>query len=367
MAETRASQAAGLLLPDVRRIVVLRPNAVGDFVFSLPCLHALKAAYPDADITYVGRQWHADFLAGRPGPVDRVEVIPPCPGVGMPPDAEVDQAAVEDFVDRMRAQRFDLALQIYGGGLYSNPFVRRFGARLTIGMRAANAPALDRSVRHGDLQNRRLQMLEVAALAGAGRLDLGAEPELQATDADRREAEAVLPATPGQRLVILQPGSTDPRRCWPPERYAAIGDLLAAKGMTVAVNGTRDEGPMVRAVRERMRQPAIDLTGRLSLSGLCGLLDRAALLVSNDTGPLHLGLALGTPAIGIYWLSNLAESAPLRQDLHRAAMSARVHCPVCGEENLRTRCPHDASFVDLVEVEQVHDMAMELLDGRHRD
>lgn len=352
-------------LSDVRRIAVLRPNAVGDFVFSLPCLHALKAAYPQARITYIGRQWHADLLTGRPGPIDEVEVIPPTPGVGLPPDAEVDTRRVEDFVARMQARHFDIALQIFGGGHYSNPFVTRFGARLTAGMRAPGAAALDRSVHYGPMQNRRLQLLEVTGLVGAGMVDMGGAPDLRATDADRREADAVLTPVPGRRLAVLQPGSTDRRRCWSPERFAAVGDALSDAGLLVAVNGTDAEAPVVRAVIERMRTPAVDLSGRLSLSGLCGLLDRASLLVSNDTGPLHLGLALGTPAVGIYWLTNLIESGALRQEGHRPALSVQVHCPVCGEENLTSRCAHDESFVDQVGIEHVIGLAMDLLgEGR---
>ncbi|HYD97118.1 MAG TPA: glycosyltransferase family 9 protein [Noviherbaspirillum sp.] len=344
---------------DIRRIAVLRPNAVGDFMFTLPCLHALKAKWPDAHLVYVGKQWHADFLRGRPGPVDEVAVIPPCPGVGLPPDADVDRDVLDEFMHRMRAARFDLAFQVYGGGLYSNPFIREFGARCTIGLKAPEAAPLDLSVAYGPLQNRRLQMLEVAALAGADTLRL--QRELEATDGDRREAESVLPHDPVRPLVVLQPGASDRRRCWPAERYAALGDILAGAGARVAVNGTAQEAAVVREVVARMQRPAVDLSGRLTLSGLCGLLERASLLVSNDTGPLHLGLALGTPCVGIYWLTNLMESAPLRQDGHRPALSLRIHCAVCGEENLKTRCEHDASFVDGVAVDEVAALALDLL------
>lgn len=62
----------GHLVRDVRRIAVLRPNTVGDFVFCLPALHALKHRYPHAEITYLGLPWHASILAGRAGPVDHV-------------------------------------------------------------------------------------------------------------------------------------------------------------------------------------------------------------------------------------------------------------------------------------------------------
>ena len=141
-----------MLLSDVKRIVVLRPNAVGDFIFSLPCLHALKVAYPEARIVYIGRQWHAEFLAERPGPVDKVVVIPPFPGLGLPPESDVDPAPAESFVRAMQEAAFDLAVQIYGGGRYANPFIRRLNARLAIGMRSTDAAPLDRWVPYGSLR-----------------------------------------------------------------------------------------------------------------------------------------------------------------------------------------------------------------------
>lgn len=134
-------------------------------------------------------------------------------------------------------------------------------------------------------------------------------------------------------------------------------------GALIAVNGTAQEAAIVHEVIERMRYPAIDLGGQLTLPGLCGARERAALLVSNDTGPLHLALAIGTPCVGIHWLTNLIESGPLRQHGHSAALSTRIHCPVCGAENLKARCPHDASFVDDVPVEEVTDLAIALYRG----
>jgi ADP-heptose:LPS heptosyltransferase len=345
-------------LRDVTKIAVLRPSAVGDFVLALPALHALRQCYREAEIVYLGKQWHADFLRGRPGPVDRVEVVPPCPGVGMPPDTSCETSAIEAFVARMRACGFDLAVQLYGGGEYSNPFTARLGARLSIGMKSPRAPPLDRWISFGPLQNRRLHLLEVASLAGACGLHLG--PELEVAGADRREADHVLPAQASQPLVVIHPASSDPRRCWAPERFARLADVLAEQGALIAVNGTVSEAPLVRQVIEGMRHPALDLTARLSLGGLCGLLERAALLVSNDSGPLHLGLAIGTPCVGIYWLSNLIESGPLRQGRHRAALSLRTRCPLCGAENLTSRCAHDVSFVDDVSLEEVVGLALEL-------
>jgi ADP-heptose:LPS heptosyltransferase len=345
-------------LADIERIAVLRPNALGDFIFALPALHALRAAYPHARITYIGRQWHADFLRGRPVPVDEVRVIPPCPGVGAPLETSADEQAIAGFLAAMRKARFDLAMQLFGGGRYSNPFVRQFGARHTAGLRAEDAPPLDRNIRFGPLQNRRLQLLEAVALVGADSWRM--ERELTVTAQDRRAAQTATGHLT-QPLALLQPGASDSRRCWPAERFARLADLLAGAGLQVAINGTEAERPVVRAVLEQARTPILDLSGRLSLQALCGLLERTSLLVSNDTGPLHLGLAVGTPCVGIYWLTNLFESGPLRQDKHRAALSLRTQCPVCGQENLTARCEHDSSFVDGVSVEEVADLAFDLL------
>jgi ADP-heptose:LPS heptosyltransferase len=398
-------------LDGVRKIAVLRPNAVGDFVFALPALHALKRAYPEAELVLLGLPWHGAFLAERPGPVDRVVAVPPLAGVGLAPGVD-DGDARRRFVAAMQDEGFDIACQMYGGGRYSNPLLASFGARLTIGARADGAPALDRWVPYLEPANRRLALLEVAALAGAAQVVL--EQELAVTVADREAAAGVLrrakalpagaaaaataaaaPASPSAALatsapplsacsassaalaipaplsasvpksdaplVLLQPGSSDPRRCWPPASFAAVGDALAAMGARIAVNGTSEEAPLVRRVVRAMRHPAIDLSGKLDLGGLCGLIERAACVVSNDTGPLHLALAIGRPCVGIFWLTNVIDGAPLRPSLLRAALSLRQDCPVCGLPNLRQRCSHEASFVADVPVEQVIRMAQEVL------
>jgi ADP-heptose:LPS heptosyltransferase len=386
-----AAAGAGRLA-HVRKIAVLRPNAVGDFVFALPALHALKRAYPDAELVLLGLPWHADFLRARPGPVNRVVVVPPLAGVGLAPDAH-DAEARRSFVAAMRDEGFDIACQMYGGGRYSNPLVASFGARLTVGARADGAAPLDRWVPYTEPASRRLALLEVAALAGAAQVAL--EQELVVTAADREAAAAVWPgpaagampasrdvaasalaafapaataaaAPSGTPLVLLQPGSSDPRRCWPAASFAAVGDALAAMGARVAVNGTEAEAPLVGRVIRTMRAPAIDLSGKLDLGGLCGLIERAACVVSNDTGPLHLALAIGTPCVGIFWLTNLIDGTPLRPSLLRAALSLRQDCPVCGLPNLRQRCSHEASFVADVPVEQVIRMAREVLGAACR-
>lgn len=348
------------VLPGLRSIVALRPNVIGDFMFSLPALHALRSTYPDAHIVLLGKQWHADFLRDRPSPVSEVVVMPPIPGVGAPPGAQVDEALVERLVNDIRARHFDLAIQMYGGGRYSNAFTNQLGAGLTIGAHTPGAAPLDRSIPYGDYANRRLELLQVVALVGAQPRVMARE--LAVTAMDRILAADVMPPLAGERIVVLHPGASDPRRRWPPASFAKVADALAARGALVAISGTSDEAAITRAVVDNMRHTGrvIDLSGRLSLPALCGLLERACMMLSNDTGPLHLALAIGTPSVGIFWLTNVLEACPLSQHLLRPALSVRVHCPVCGAENRKSRCAHDACFVDDVDAEEVAQTALEL-------
>ncbi len=184
------------------------------------------------------------------------------------------------------------------------------------------------------------------------------------TARDRAEAYAAVPPGGGP-LVVLQPGATDPRRCWSPRHFARVGDHFAGLGAGIAVNGTRDEAAAVRAVIDAMhhRDRAIDLSGRLSLGGLMGLLERSRLLVSNDTGPMHMARALDVPTVAVYWIGNLPGHGPTSSARHAVAVSWRLDCPTCGRNCIGVDCGHDASFVDDVAPEEVIALAQPLYEG----
>src|SRR4051794_21873586 len=118
------SAPAGAVVPDVRRLAVLRANSIGDLLVVLPALTALRRAYPQAELTVIGSPWLPGLLDGRPGPWDRAVVAPRYPGLlGTSPDAGVDDA-VRRAVAGLRDERYDLVLQLHGGGRTSNAFVR---------------------------------------------------------------------------------------------------------------------------------------------------------------------------------------------------------------------------------------------------
>jgi ADP-heptose:LPS heptosyltransferase len=353
--ETPLLSPSGAIVPDVRQIVVLRASAVGDYIVALPALQALRRAYPAARVTLLGRRWHTEFLRDRPGPVDEAVELPDVAGITVPPDAAVDFERVERFIASWQARRADLAVQLHGGGRFSNPFVRRLGARVSIGLCSPDAVPLDRNLPYIDDHHPvTLQLLECVALAGAAASSL--EARLSMRPCDEAEAFALVP--PSDRpLVVLQPGASHVHKRWHPERFAAVGDAFAARGAQVAVNGSADEAPLTRQVCRSMRTPAIDLAGKLSVGALAALLSRARLLLSNDTGPAHLARAVGTPTVTIFWVGNARSFGPLSTRWHRIATSWRMNCPQCNANAMTEGCDHAVSLVDDVPVEAVLDLA----------
>jgi ADP-heptose:LPS heptosyltransferase len=354
----------------VRKIAVLRANAIGDYLFAVPALQSLRAAYPDSEIVLLGAPWHQEFLAGRPGPVDRVVPVPARAGVREPADDEAEDANEQEaFLAAMRGERFDLAVQMHGGGRYSNPFVRLLGARRTAGFQAPDAVSLDISLPYAFYQPEVIRFLELVGLLGAAPAAL--EPRLELTGEDLAQAHTALAGLTGP-VVALHPGATDSRRRWPTDRFVAVGDGLAAHGASVVVTGSVAEREVVHEVVTGMQTSARPVVGGVTLGGLAGVYSRCAVLVSNDTGPRHLAHAVGTATVGVYWCGNMINAGPLTRRRHRAHVSWTVHCPLCGAhavqqelpaEHAGRGCEHGASFVESVSADPVLHDAVELLSA----
>lgn len=348
----------GERVADVRRLAVLRANGLGDFIFILPALEALRATYPRAEIVLLARPWHQAFLSQRPTPVDRVVVVPPYGGVSAEPGERMDQGEVTRFFQTMRQEGFDLACQFHGGGHFSNPFVTELGARVSIGLRDTDAPPLDRWIPYRYFQTEYYRYLEVAELAGAR--EESAEPHLAVTGRDRAEAARAWPGST-HGLALLHPGARDPGRRWPPEKFALVGDALVRSGLRVALTGMNEEQEITARVAEAMREPCANLCGRLSLGGLTALLAASRVVVANDTGPLHLAHAVGARTVGLYWCFNLLTAAPLSRQRHAPLVSWQLRCPVCGCDRSHAHCEHSASFISAIPAEEVIAAAQGLL------
>ncbi len=326
------------------RVAVLRALMLGDLLCATPALRALRQGLPQAQITLVGLPW-AGELAARLSSVDRFVALPGWPGLPEQPVAEPGER--RRFIAAMRACRFDWALQMHGSGDVVNPLVAAFGARRTAGFVPHPLPPDDASTAalaadfavwpdSGTEVERLLLLTDHLRLPRRG---LGLEFPL--TEDDRSAARALWqpgPQTPGvPPLALVHPGSQLPSRRWPPARFAAVADALADAGHTVLLTGSAAEAALTQAVAAAMRQPALDLAGRTTLWTLGALVERAALVLCNDTGISHIAAALGTRSVVVSSGGDAERWAPADAQRHRVFRHdlpcrpcAHALCPIKG-------------------------------------
>lgn len=334
-----------LIAPPVERIAVFRALVLGDLLCAVPALRAIKAHWPAAELTLVGLPWARDWAARVPH-IDRFEEFPGLAGL---PERVPDAAAWPGFIERMRAGRFDLALQMHGSGSIVNPMVASFGARHTAGFHEPG----ERPPQHwlhtpwptqGHEIERMLALTDHLGVARAGtHLEFPVEQE------DRRQLSLQWPAwNTAAPYVVVHAGAQLPSRRWLPERFAEAADALADKGARIVLTGTRGEAPIVAAVQARMRSAATNLAGITSLWTLGALVENASLVVSNDTGIMHVAAALGTPSVAVSSGADVSRWAPLDHKLHAVLWQA-MPCRPCSFNT----CPYDHACARAIETSSV--------------
>lgn len=329
------------------KIAVLRANALGDFIFVLPALEALRNHYPTAEIIYLGCPWHIDILPHCQF-IDRVEIVPVSTGVRLDSGEQPNKSKLENFFAKMKQEHFDIAFQLHGGGKFSNPFIKKLHARKTVGLQDKDAEPLDVSIPYIYYQNEYARYLEVVDAVGA--ISISLLPKLQVKDS----------IPPVENYVILHVGASDPRRRWPVNKFILVGEWLQKQGFKIILTGSHTESELTNQVESQLE--VINTTGQLDLSNLLTYIHSAQIVISNDTGPYHLAVALDTKAVGIFWCGNSINAAPLLRSRHRQVLSWQTHCSLCGFDiatpgypftHVTTTCQHNISFVDAVSVESV--------------
>jgi ADP-heptose:LPS heptosyltransferase len=300
------------------RIAVLRAlPGLGDFLCAVPALRALRAAHPEAKISLIGLPSGASVVERFGHHVDELLAFPGFPGI---PEAPVDPARTVAFLAGAQRRRFDLAIQLHGSGVASNPFVALLGARHTAGMFVPGRPVPDPDLflaYRGDAPEP-LRHLALMAFLGFPADDAALEFPLRPDDeaAWRRLAER---HRFGDRpYVCVHAGAAERRRRWPAEGFAAVGDALARRGLAIVLTGSAREQGVTGSVASAMRAPAADLAGETALGPLAAVLSHATLTVTNDTGISHLAAAVKTPSAVIFSASDPRRWAPLDAARHRA-------------------------------------------------
>jgi lipopolysaccharide heptosyltransferase I len=311
----------------VRRLLLIKPSSLGDIVHALPTLAALKEQFPAASVTWaVKRQWA--------GLVERV--------------AQVDQVlALDDGlrgwlskVPLIRAARFDLVIDLQGL-LRSALLARVTGCARRVGLATGREGSPLFYTERVPVPTLRMHAVDryllVARALGAPLQDIpkfrfrSEGPDLQVV----REMlqGAGLPA--GRAWVAMNVSARWPTKRWPAEYFAEAADSLTREGVgpVVFIGGRSEQGESAR-IRSMMRAQSIDFTGRTEVGLLPTLLRQAAALLTNDSGPMHIAAAVGTPVVALFGPTDPLRTGPYGNG--HTVLTHDVPCRPC----MSRRCHH---------------------------
>jgi heptosyltransferase I len=285
---------------DLKSLCLLRTSALGDVTHVVPLVHTLQQALPGVRLSWIIGRLEQRLVGDLPG----VEFVSFDKAAGL--------AGLGAVREALRGRRFDALLHMQVA-LRSNLLSLAVRARRRIGYDRARSRDL-----HGLLVRER-----IAACQGQHVLDaIGsfAEPLGLRQTAVRWDipvpaqaiewARAQIPdATP---TLVVSPSSSHALRNWRPERYAAVIDHAAAHGLRVVLTGGPSvaERAMADAILAATTSHPLDLTGKDTLKQLLALLARATMVLTPDSGPMHMANAVGSKVIGLHAASNPQRSGP---------------------------------------------------------
>jgi heptosyltransferase I len=286
-------------------ICLLRLSALGDVTHVVPLVRTLQAAWPQVALTWVIGKGEHRLLEGLPG-VTFVEYDKKSGFAGM-------RALRARLLEHVEGGRFDALLQMQvaaRANLLSAfvPAARRIGYDRT---RSKDLHGLFINERIADRPG-----IHVLDAIGSFCEPLGLEQarvlwDLPVPDAAREWADAQW-VEDGRPTLMISPCSSHALRNWHAERYAAVADHAAGRGWRVVLCGGRSqlERDTTDAILAAMQAPALDLVGKDTLKQLPALLERADLVMTPDSGPMHIANAMGTKVLGLHAASNPARSGP---------------------------------------------------------
>lgn len=316
---------------------MLRPDHIGDVLLSAPALGALRATFPEAELTYLVGPWSAEVA--RRGPPVRVQTLS-FPGFTRRPKANplapyalLGQAAVE-----LRRQTYDLAVVLRPDHWWGALLGLAAGIPTRVGFDVPETrPLLSHTF---PLDPRRHAAEQGLALAGYvaelyGRTPKAAaiEPAFRVCHAERQAAAHLL-AERGlgttRRLVAIQPSSGAALKSWPVPAWAGLADRLLAAGLDVVLVGGPVDGALLASIQAHQPRPTPTLVGQ-PLGVSAALYARCALVVGLDGGGPHLAAAVGTPTVRLYGPASPARYGPWppRQD-QRVLLARGLACVPCG-------------------------------------
>lgn len=279
-------------------------SSIGDIVHALPVVETIKRHQPDLFIGWVVRRRCESLLDGNPA-IDRLYVL----------SEEPNFAEMLSLRRALRREHYDTAMDMQG--LFISGLVSWMsGARRRIGLdrnREANRLFLtDATVEGRDESHHAIDILKGFARAAGARADFDELPTQEyLANGEGAAADRLLAGLAGPR-VALNVGASTPYKQWPLEYWAEIARYLCAQGLSVVLVGGPSEIEQVSEVENAVEKSGqlVNLAGRTDLRQLAAVLARCDLVVSGDTGPMHIAGAVGTPVVAIFGPTHPARTGP---------------------------------------------------------
>jgi lipopolysaccharide heptosyltransferase I len=299
-------------LDGAQRVLLVKPSALGDVVHTLPVVATLNKRYPAVTFDWLVEEETAAIVAGHPG-VGRLVVSGRRRWLRQLRERRGVRAAVREaraFLAEIRRARYDAVLDLQGL-LKSALYVLAAGSPVRVGFAEGREGApwvlTHRVVAPPQPVHAVRRYLALAAAVDA------AEPvwefSIPVGTGDRDEARAAAAGLPRPR-VVLHPGARWRTKLWQPEAWRRVAGALAAAGAGLLVTGSREDGPLAEAIVSGLDGRARSAAGRLSLKGLAALLAETDLMITVDSGPMHMAAAVGTPLVALFGATDPVRTGP---------------------------------------------------------
>jgi heptosyltransferase-2 len=333
---------------EVEKILIRGPNWVGDAVLAIPAIKAVRQHFPHAEITLLVRPWVSGLFTSAPF-VDKVW-------------SEQKPSSLTDWTRIMRAIRgrgFDLAL-LLPNSFESALMMFLGGVPRRIGYATdARRWMLTDSITPSEIARHQVQyyfdlVKVLAANPERQSIEIGATSEERAGARRLLKAEGIPDGAP---FLVLNPGAAyGSAKRWYEDRFADVADNLArGLGLHVALIGSATEGNVAEQIRDRMKTTAAVLSGKTSLETLVGVLAESSLMITNDSGPMHIAAALGVPTVAVFGSTDERVTGPCGPKAR--IVKHAVECSPC----LLRECPIDHRCMNGVTVDDVCRVARELM------
>ncbi len=305
---------------DPTRILIIKPSSLGDVTHTLPVLGLLRRRYPSAHIAWMVAPACAGLIESHPALNEIILFDRHRFGAAWRnPAAAIDLLRLHrDLLEH----RFDMVIDLQG--LFRSGWLcRQTRAPIRIGFASAREGAwmfYTHQVPIGTMDQHAVdRYLQLARTAACDTTPI--EFEFAVSEGDRRHVDTLV--APGTRYAVLMPGANWLTKRWPAERFGALVEPLRERfGLASVVAGGKDAAELASAI-----PGAVNLSCRTNLKQLVALLERAELVIANDSGPMHIAAALGRPLVAIFGPTNPIRTGPYqRMD---SVVRANLDCMPC--------------------------------------